>query len=75
MTLHITDFSVARNIHVLGRPTSAPVARWSYCARTGRLVCAWAPGVETPLPDASVAGDMADLLNALLRRHRDLRAA
>jgi hypothetical protein len=87
MTLTFTDFAFDR---ALCAPACNPsvVARWERCARTGQLLCRWqpAPRVRTltgadglparALPQARAASARTDAqLAALLRRHRELRAA
>jgi hypothetical protein len=87
MTLHFTDFAFDR---ALCAPDCNPsvVARWERCARTGQLLCRWQPappgrtlngadGLPTgPAPQARAAPGHVDAqLAALLRRHRELRAA
>ncbi|NHB78570.1 hypothetical protein [Rhodobacter calidifons] len=58
--------------HLFPVPTPAParpVMVWTVSAKTGRPVCGW---VQTPVP---VAPGVADMLAALIARHRSLRAA
>ncbi|MFN4184853.1 MAG: hypothetical protein ACK4M6_08690 [Hyphomonas sp.] len=75
MTLHFTNFSNARIAGFAGSPEPRLVARWSLCERTGRLCCIWERVAEKPRPSVTVASDIHTLLNALLSRHRALRAA
>ncbi|MDM7464355.1 MAG: hypothetical protein P3W95_012055 [Tepidimonas taiwanensis] len=75
MTLHSTDFFNARIAVCAGSPEPRIVARWSPCERTGRLCCVWERVDEKPWPSVTAAGDVHTLLNALLSRHRALRAA
>lgn len=72
MTLHIPRFFDARLPRAV--PVT-PVARWSRCDRTGALVCRWALARPVPSRPSAAAGPLGDALGALLRRHRELRAA
>jgi len=56
-----------------------PIARWSRCAVSGHPVCLWQPGAASqavqPVSGHDAPPGADDRLGALLRRHRDLRAA
>lgn len=85
MTLHFTDFAFDRAL-CASACTPALVARWERCARTGRMHCRWQPAASErtgsddrrtlAAPQARAVSARADeQLAALLRRHRELRAA
>lgn len=75
MTFHFTNFSKPQIAGVVGTPVQRLGARWLPCERTGRLCCVWERVDEKPRPSVTAAGDVHTLLNALLSRHRALRAA
>lgn len=76
MSFHFTHLAPEPGIFVIGQRRRRAFARWQYCAEAGRLVRRWQHGLASAAPEPARAGKGADdLLNALLRRHRELRAA
>jgi len=78
MTFHFT-YHTHTGTPVTATARPLPVARWSRCTVSGRPVRQWQPVVAhhamLPVSGHDAPPGAADLLAALLRRHRELRAA